>query len=349
MPKVSFTIKILFINLTVFLFLLILGEIALRLIKPETNLYKRSYPDQFDNKKFSNNLLPVFWPKNDEKLGWVSKSFRLLKFSNSYYNKFQISYYINNDGFRDPHNFTELQTKNSKRFIPILGDSFVFGVYVKEEQTIPNRLNSHFENHTFLNAGIPGWGIDQMYLCYKKYFSDLNSNLVILFYIDDDIPRVLEAFRKSAGMNKPYFGYINDSLKVIKESNVSFTEQIFQNSYFLNPFYIRYNKMEVLNLVQRIFINLRKLVNHISDKLLLIRCPMKEQLSSRNLNDKYSLSEFFNDNNFMYFDLYNEFKSFDNEKIEKLYLKKDGHLSSYGTRIVSKLIINYMLTNDLLN
>jgi hypothetical protein len=46
-------------------------------------------------------------------------------------------------------------------------------------------------------------GIDQMYLAYEKWENVIRPQVVILAFIDEDVDRVLEAYRVFEGMNKP--------------------------------------------------------------------------------------------------------------------------------------------------
>lgn len=79
------------------------------------------------------------------------------------------------------------------------------------------------ESYRVINLGIPGYGIDQCLLSYEKYAKLLNPKIAVLFDIDNDIPGILEAFRKVEGMNKPSHDIINDSLQLRTNCNSSFS------------------------------------------------------------------------------------------------------------------------------
>jgi hypothetical protein len=88
----------------------------------------------------------------------------------------------------------------------ILGDSFVVGAHVSAENTIPGLLQARLGGgYEVFSLAAPGWGIDQMYLAYHRYKEVINPNIVILVFIDDDVKRVLEAYRVSERLNKPSF------------------------------------------------------------------------------------------------------------------------------------------------
>jgi hypothetical protein len=88
----------------------------------------------------------------------------------------------------------------------ILGDSFMWGAGVSAAESVPGLLQSWArDTRLVFNLGVPGWGIDQMYLAYQRYKDKLNPHIVMLVFIDDDIMRVLQSYRRWEGFNKPSF------------------------------------------------------------------------------------------------------------------------------------------------
>lgn len=49
--------------------------------------------------------------------------------------------------------------------------------------------------HQVFNVTVPGWGIDQMYLAYRRYRDLLRPHVVVLVFLDEDVNRVVEAYR----------------------------------------------------------------------------------------------------------------------------------------------------------
>jgi len=248
--KIYRWVKVIVFNLVFFILLLILGEIAVRIFNPKYEVYVRTYPRQYKDRFFNDGTTIVNWPREDPDLGWVcNDTTSFLKFSNKEYNSLNIEYDINRQGFRYQYDFflNEFLEPN----VMMLGDSFLFGVYLKESKTIVSILNQEFNNSlNFVNLGVPGYGIDQMYLTYTKFNGVIKPKIIILFYIDDDIYRTWEAFRITEGMNKPSFKFEDDKLELRNYEKPSVIEQILEKSYFLNVFYKKYSHLQSKNLTE---------------------------------------------------------------------------------------------------
>jgi lysophospholipase L1-like esterase len=331
-------IKVLVFNLVFFILLLMIGEIALRIINPSYTRYVRTHPGQYRDHYFNKNATIVNWSKKDNFLGWVcNDTFKYLKFVNKTYNKLKIAYDINLQGFRHKTYFTV--NAASKSNILMLGDSFLFGVYLKENEVITSLLEDKFNNKfKFINLGIPGYGIDQMYLSYIKFNKIIKPKVVILFYIDDDIYRTYDSFRFTEGMNKPSFYIKDENLVHRNKDNPSIIEIIFQRSYLLNPFYKEYSYNQSKILAIKIFENLIRDTKIFRQKLLIVRCPTDYQIVNDDKSLNLSFKKIFTEDNFYYYEMFEDLKKMGNDKIIKMYLENDGHLSPYGTEIVSKLL-----------
>lgn len=326
-------------NLLVFILLLIISEIALRIFYPSLHNYLRTYPDQFQDRAFGRENTIVNWPEKDFDLGWVCKQDSLLKFSNKLYNSEPIIYKINKEGFRNRIDISNKDGLSNKKKIMLLGDSFIMSVYLSEDNSITFNLSNEVNpNYVLYNLGIPGYGIDQSLLAYEKYVKIIAPEIVILFYIDDDIPRVLEAYRKVEGMNKPSFDIANDNLKLRTNSNQGCSEKFFENSYLLNKFYKKYMQYYSIEITKKIFdrlMNQSSLNNH---KLYIIRCPVLESFDNFRTNDFYSFKEYFIGKHQTYIELIDSMSNLQHDFIQSLYLEKDGHPSRRGAKYFAKVL-----------
>jgi hypothetical protein len=117
----------------------------------------------------------------------------------------------NAQGFRDDKDFSRAALDGSGQRVMILGDSFMAGAGTSREQSVPALLNERLGGtHQVFNVAVPGWGIDQMYLAYGRYKDVLKPHVVILAFIDEDVSRVLQAYRKEERLNKPSFTLDDD-------------------------------------------------------------------------------------------------------------------------------------------
>ena len=112
----------------------------------------------------------------------------------------------NSRGLRD-HNYQYKKEKGVKRIL-LLGDSVTAGFEVKSTEMISSRLRDYLSAHGryhVIDAGVRGYGTDQLYLWLKhegyKYEPDI---VIYVFYANDPINNVT-IHNHSAQFGKPYF------------------------------------------------------------------------------------------------------------------------------------------------
>jgi lysophospholipase L1-like esterase len=71
--------------------------------------------------------------------------------------------------------------------ILVLGDSFVQGYYLYDDETIPARLQERSGRST-LNAGVGGYSTDQQYLLLRRLLRDERPKHVVLIAFANDLP-----------------------------------------------------------------------------------------------------------------------------------------------------------------
>ncbi len=104
---------------------------------------------------------------------------------------------VNSKGFRDVEH--RLPKKEDTIRILGLGDSFMFGWGVGAQEIFFKRVEkllSHAAGTRVetINAGVPGWGLNQYYLYLKKAGVQYSPDLIVLAYFTDDLPAsILEA------------------------------------------------------------------------------------------------------------------------------------------------------------
>ncbi|HLP81775.1 MAG TPA: hypothetical protein VK141_07285 [Nitrosomonas sp.] len=197
------------------------------------------------------------------------------------------------------------------------------------------------QNTDVFNMGIPGWGIDQMYLTYLKYNVRLRPNIVILFFIDDDIARVLESYRRAEGMNKPSFKVENSQLVLRIDDQPGMIENTLASSVLLNPIYRWILKMKSMKISSMILEKLYRETQENHQQLLIVRIPRFENYMIPETNEWYrmDLSSFAGKERVI--DLYDDFKKMPPEKVHGLYLH-DGHFSQTGAELAAEKVIGLL-------
>ena len=326
--------KLIKTNLIVLFVLLLLCEIGFRIVRPDYQYYERTYTAQFQDKAI--HQLDTNWVKPDSTLGWVCQQKEQLKFYLPQH--FDITYQINSQGFRNPVDFDSLENKSKKRIL-LLGDSFLFGIFLENEKTISSLLQKDLgTDYEIYNMAIPAWGIDQMYLAYQKYIEQIKPDQVVLFFIDDDIARVVEAFFWGTTTKQAYC-LENDQLKkrTAYDGKLNFLEAFFLfQSKFLNQFYKIFTQRKAQPLAEHFIKKMIEAEKTKGRELLLFRCPRKEQL--QNDNPFYNLNDFFEMNTHCYFDLKKSIELLPNQAQQNLYTKNDGHLSEAGAVFMKDIL-----------
>jgi lysophospholipase L1-like esterase len=130
----------------------------------------------------------------DKQLGWANIP--------NYYEKnyFNPGVYvrINSQGFRSSGPFDAKVPPNKLRIVCV-GDSMTFGTGVDNDHTWCQQLASIDHRFEAINAGVPGYGVDQMYLHYLRDAAWLDHDVMILAVIGDDFRRMqLKTFSEYA-------------------------------------------------------------------------------------------------------------------------------------------------------
>lgn len=100
-----------------------------------------------------------------------------------------------------------------KHRVVFLGDSFTYGIDAGDADTYVAKLASMAPSIEAVNMGVPAYGIDQMYLAYRRRGQQLAPDLVLLAFIADDFRRMrMTVFQTQ--YPKPRLSLRGDKLRV---------------------------------------------------------------------------------------------------------------------------------------
>jgi len=173
------------LGVTGVLFALVIVEVCARLVSG-------NWTDSFLERQLGwiRGGYPVSY---DAELGWIPKA----GFSSSR-NIWHTQVTITPDNLRANGPGT---SPNGGRPVLAIGDSFTFGDEVADAQTWPAHLE-RLSGRPVLNAGVFGYGVDQMVLRARKLVTALRPEWVVVSFIPHDVVRCeLSVF----GAAKPYF------------------------------------------------------------------------------------------------------------------------------------------------
>jgi len=105
---------------------------------------------------------------------------------NAFTSDFQVIYKINSMGLRDKE-----ITDTNKFKIVFLGDSLTFGEGIPYGARFSDRIEKDIDGVYTINAGIPGYGIDQMLAWFRNYGVHLYPDLIICSITPSTIKRLM--------------------------------------------------------------------------------------------------------------------------------------------------------------
>lgn len=139
----------------------------------------------------------------------------------------------------------------NKPLISFFGDSYTHCDQVGDNETFQYFLSRKFKADIY-NFGVGGFGTDQAYLRFKYDFPKIQTPIVGLGLISENINRIVNVYRKfyfqksELSLPKPRFKLVNNQLELIpnpltSESNISLLQDIkFIDSFGINDYW--YNR-----------------------------------------------------------------------------------------------------------
>lgn len=141
------------------------------------------------------------WVEYHPVLGWYSQKNKTALLDSQNFQ--QVIVHTNSAGFRGAREYAVPKPSGVFR-VAAIGDSFVFGFGVQDPETYSALLESQSQSREVLNLGVPGYGIDQIYLSYREVARKYRPDLVLVGIFPEDFWRCTRSFADS-GHVKPYF------------------------------------------------------------------------------------------------------------------------------------------------
>ena len=111
-------------------------------------------------------------------------------------------YRSNSQGFRAAADFT---AADPRKRIVLAGDSYTFGAGADVEDTFGAVLQQKSPDRVVYNLGMPGFGVDQVWMSVRHRGMPLRPDLVVVGVVDADFDRSQIPYRAAEGFNKPTF------------------------------------------------------------------------------------------------------------------------------------------------
>ena len=139
----------------------------------------------------------------DENLGWfpLENSNKTVKANKI----FEVEH--NSRGFRDSEHIIGHNPR-----IVFLGDSFVWGYDVDQQERFTEKLRDKLSNVSIYNLGVSGYGTDQQYLLLMQQYDFYKPDIVFLVFCTDNDKNENSHNYVHRGYFKPYFVVNGDNL-----------------------------------------------------------------------------------------------------------------------------------------
>jgi hypothetical protein len=119
------------------------------------------------------------------------------------------NYHANAQGFRADADFT---TDGSKKRIVLAGDSYTFGSGSDYQDSFGAVVERKSSNRTVYNLGMPGFGVDQVWMSVRHQGLALKPDLIVVGVVDADFERSLVPHAMGGTGAKPAFKLMNGRL-----------------------------------------------------------------------------------------------------------------------------------------
>jgi len=120
----------------------------------------------------------------DPRYGWSNMPGREVRFQRI---DFDTKVTINADGFRGPTFGPRSPADTARTRIVVLGDSYVFGHGVEDDEILTVRLQSLLPAADVVNLGVTGYSTDQELLLLQDRGFDYDPDVVVLFACSNDL------------------------------------------------------------------------------------------------------------------------------------------------------------------
>jgi len=147
------------------------------------------------------NVPENVWVEHHPVLGWYSQKNKTAKLTSPDFPPAEV--HTNSAGFRGTREYLSQKPIGMIR-IAALGDSFVFGFGVQDGETFSALFEANDKTREVLNLGVPGYGMDQIYLSYREIARAYHPDIVLIGVFPEDFWRCTRSFADS-GHVKPYF------------------------------------------------------------------------------------------------------------------------------------------------
>jgi hypothetical protein len=251
------------------------------------------------------------------------------------------TYRSNSQGFRSSSDFNKSDKRAKFAFV---GDSFTFGTGVADDEAFPELVARKSPDRTSWNFGMPGFGVDQVWLSARYQALRLKPDLLVVGLVNADFERSQVPYRRLEGFGKPTFKLVRGELtqRISQERPNAIMQYLDESSRLWSMWEtvlrwvgLHFGRGEYWTLNQAIISALREDCRQAGVPVLFVYIPIK------GFKPFPALQAYMHRTGAEYIDLTEQRPI----PPASIYLKYDGHLSAEGHRYVANLIETWINTH----
>jgi lysophospholipase L1-like esterase len=263
---------------------------------------------------------------------------------------------LNKEGFRDV-DYSFSKPNNTMR-IAVVGDSFTFGMGVNNvNDTYPKVLERDLaslnltRNFEVLNFGIPGYDTKDHIKTIEDHVLKYNPDVIVIGYVLNDLPNPENIDVKYQKIELPFIGFwlrSSSYLYYFIESRLN--ELLRGNSPDYNYESIMsklYNSSLNKNESDRIYKQIADVANQNNITVLVVTFPIIYKLNNYPFKEAHKhVDELAYKNHFLHIDLLKDYQRY---RVEDLVVNQyDAHPNELGQKIAADVISDYLMRKGVL-
>lgn len=245
----------------------------------------------------------------------------------------------NSEGFRSSREFDEL---DSRLRVLVVGDSFVFGNGVREEERLTEVLEAMNPSWRVDNLGMTGWGIDLMLRGLENVGMAIRPDIIVLAVYTDDFRRVLPDY---AGMGYPIPKYELEDGNLVTEPYPSATgwRRLRMVQLWNQIYWNRIKNRNRYNLNEALLNRFADIAQQNQSKLVVLFLPGKGD-SHEDKQRRSFLRDWASNREIPYSDLTDALHG---PGVDKTYITNNWHWAPLGHRIAATKLNELLASENL--
>ena len=280
---------------------------------------------------------------------YVSNFYTLKRNYSHKIDRFNFKYFATYKFGEYRNRLTSEKILNNNKIL-ILGDSYTFGIYLKDKDTYVEKLQKDFRKFSFINSSVPGWGLQDYQLFTKFFCKEINPKKIIVIMNSNDFSRL-----KNINTNVVKVKKIENKFYRFLVDNFHTFSFLRKNIYLINSKlnkkkdskikkfpHNKFSKEKTLNIInanKKIIFEMKRGVKECNSELHFIYLGWVDYIKNENLDPTLFFLKneinFFKTNNINFWNNNYALKNVHND-YDKFIIKHDGHPNELGSEEIYK-------------